>query len=371
MGTLLNLLLIVATGPFLGTAAMAMATTSAPTGHQRVYVTPDFFIETVKSQNQDSTYFPQTKSVAKNKDCRKKIQSIMCLVDPPEEGHDPSKRTCQSGGEAYAQYFETLYDFYPSTLQRMFCSLDVIFIEKNFFGTAYAGLLKDENGKVIGAQMGIRKSVLDDGLDLTTWASWKEQLSFGGITDSYTFSPHLPVIETSSPITTVSDFLYFVVAHEFGHIFDFSNKLNKIIDCPEAPDGQERLECEMDPDSWGGISWITDKRPKPQNDFLNRSFLCFYWCNGNPIDPEKVPQIYADLYYDTDFISIYATTQPWDDFADSFAYFLMSQNLNSTYKINAHPGESYDVIAKLNSPLWKKKYEYLEEFLKRTDIIYP
>lgn len=61
----------------------------------------------------------------------------------------------------------------------MFCSLNYIFIEKEFFGTAYASPLKDSNGNIIGAMMGIRQSVLDENLNLETWASWKEQLSFG------------------------------------------------------------------------------------------------------------------------------------------------------------------------------------------------
>ncbi|MBK9321986.1 MAG: hypothetical protein IPM97_03335 [Bdellovibrionaceae bacterium] len=82
--------------------------------------------------------------------------------------------------------------------KKMFCSLKHIFVEKHFFGTAYAGTLKDQNGAMNGAMMGIRQSVLDQNLNLTTWASWKEQLSFGGVADSYTSSPDLPHIETSS-----------------------------------------------------------------------------------------------------------------------------------------------------------------------------
>ena len=230
--------------------------------------------------------------------------------------------------------------------------------------------MKDPAGNITGSVTGIRKSVLDEGLNLATWASWKEQLSYGGLTDAYTPLPYLPIIETSSEMTKVNDFLYFVVAHEFAHILDFTNEINKTKNCPSVPDDQESPECEMDANSWGGLGWSTDRRPKPENDFLNRSFLCFYWCNGNSIAPSSVSQLYSDLFA-TDFISIYATTQPWDDFADSFAYFLMNKNLNTTYLLHTNQGASYDIMAKLRSPVWNKKFQFLVQFLNRTDIVYP
>ena len=79
----------------------------------------------------------------------------------------------------------------------MFCSLKHIYIEKKFYGTAYAFGTYDQDKKMDGAELGIRQSVLDQNLKLTNWASWKEQLSFGGVTDSYTVTPYLPRIETT------------------------------------------------------------------------------------------------------------------------------------------------------------------------------
>src|SRR5690606_2051296 len=148
-----------------------------------------------------------------------------------------------------------------------------------------------------------------------------------GVKDDYTVSSDLPVIETSSRLSKVSDFLYFVIAHEFGHIFDFANKINSTINCPEDNPDAESL---MHPPSWGAISWVTNRRPKAENDFLHRSALCFYWCGNTPIDPAKISRVYGDLSH-TNFLSTYATTQPWDDFADSLAYFVMDQYLDTSY----------------------------------------
>lgn len=73
----------------------------------------------------------------------------------------------------------------------------------------------------------------------------------------------------------------------------------------------------------------------------------------------------------SDFISTYATTQPWDDFADSLAYYLLFYRLGSDYVLVMPEGESFDVMEKLQQSIFKQKHEYLENFLKRTDIKYP
>lgn len=297
-------------------------------------------------------------------DCRAHIAKVICLVEPMKNNDPYEQRTCLPGGDRYIETFQTLYDHYPPVLQKVFCSLNHLYIEKNFFGTAYAGLGRDKEGRPNGAIMGIRQSVIDENLDLPSWASWKEQLSFGGVADSYTVSPDLPIISSRST-TTAQDFLYFVIAHEFGHILDFANDVNKVISCDEDSD-----ECEMHEESWGALSWITSLRPRPENEFANRRGLCFYWCNGSSLKKADVPQIYRDLNR-SNFISLYATTQPWDDFADSLAYISMQKNLRTVYQIDTRQGDVYDVMERLNAPTFQAKREYLENFLKRSDLKYP
>ncbi len=83
-----------------------------------------------------------------------------------------------------------------------------------------------------------------------------------------------------------------------------------------------------------------------------------------------IPQIYHDLFEQSDFISIYATTEPWDDFADSVAYFLSHQYLGLDYAIDTKQGVKIDVMKKLTSPLFEAKYRYIESFLKLKNLRY-
>ena len=307
------------------------------------WITPDFFVETlskpfVSPLDQDT------------QNCREKISKAVCLVDPTENPDASVRRPCLEGGDAYAIHFKMLYDFFPPVLRTMFCSVDVIYIEKQFQGTAYAGVLRDPNGKIRGAQMGIRKSVLDDRLTLTKWASWKEQLSFGGISDSYTLTPGLPLIRTAS-WPGANDFLFFVISHEFGHIFDFTNNVSK--------------------GGWGDLSWLTEETPKPENEFPHRKDLCFYWCENHPLSKEAASEVYRALYHDTNFISIYATSNPWEDFADSLAYFVMGQHLQTSYIVDTQQHQAYNIMQKLRSEKFRSKYRYIDDFLNRKDVAYP
>lgn len=73
----------------------------------------------------------------------------------------------------------------------------------------------------------------------------------------------------------------------------------------------------------------------------------------------------------TNFISTYASIGPLDDFADSLAYYLMNQNLSTSYLIHTQQGMIFDSMWKLKSPLFAKKFQYIENFLNRPEIRYP
>lgn len=315
---------------------------------------PDFFVIISKE--------PEVKEEPSN--CRENIAKVACLVDPISGEGIPGniERPCLEGSEKYAKPFEDLHDHFPPALQKMFCSLTHIYIEKSVVGTAYAGTILNESGDILGAQMGIRQSVIDEDLNLSTWASWKEQLNFGGVTQSFTLTEGMPQHITSTD-GDVSDFLYFVVAHEFGHIFDFANNLNATDPACEGD------ACPFAKASWGELSWESPQLANAENDFMDRTGLCFYWCETNTINLDRVPQLYRDLQR-SNFISTYAASNPWDDFADSLAYFSTQHYLQTKYAIDTKQDAKYDIMRKLKSENFRSKREYIQRFL-RSEINYP
>lgn len=325
---------------------------------QTHWLTSDFFVtKSVRSERSRP---------ATARDCRAEIRKAVCMVDVMSlgPGGKPLERPCLPGGENYAATFEELHDRFPPHLQKMFCSLRRIFIEKEFFATAYAGTIIEPDGKVNGALMGVRKDFLDRPLTIGFWSSWKEQLNFGGDPKRYAVDASMPLVHSSSP-----DMLYFVVAHEFGHIFDFTNQLNRFIDCKFDENGMHGT-CSAAPGSWSELGWSDFRgHTRPGNDFALRKELCFYWCNGQFIDPARASELYTGLFM-TNFPSIYGASNPYDDFAETLAYYSIDRHLQATYAILTPDGGAYDAISHLRSPRMADKVLFLEKFLNASPA-YP
>jgi len=314
---------------------------------------PDF-------EAQEAPTFPALKIT----DCRGNIKDIVCIVNPAKDGNYKAKRECIGDNSEYIETFEKIFDNYPKPLQQMFCSIRIILIEKEFFATAYASNAKDKEGNITGAVLGIRKSVIDQSLDLSQWASWKEQLSFGGVTDSYSSSSSLPEIITTSK-TKANDFLYFVIAHEFGHFFDYANTINQFDEC-----SGDQYKCPASKGSWTDLSWDHEYRINDANFFSYAPALCFYNCKDNYISISNVNNIYTDMFA-TNFISSYAASNPWDDFAESIAYYVMDKYLQTNYILKTNQGLEFDVIKSLHSRQFDQKYKFVDKFLNGNKIKYP
>jgi hypothetical protein len=286
-------------------------------------------------------------------DCRAHIATAVCVVNA---GSSTLKRPCLDGAAPYIAQFEALYDSFTPELQKMFCSLRHLYIENQITSTAYAqSLVKSDGTPAGGANVGIRRSILDQALHYAPWESWKEQLSFGGTTQSYVPSATLPFYELTGP-DNIQVFLYAVMAHEFGHLFDFANGLNRF--------------GSTGPTGWSVLSWSNASTPIPNDDFADRKKFCFYSCGGNTSDISIANALYSALDQ-TSFISSYAATNPWDDFAESISYYYLHQHLGRDVTLNTSQGMQFPVTGKLSAPVFTQKLNYIQNFLSRSDILYP
>ena len=109
---------------------------------------------------------------------------------------------------------------------------------------------------------------------------------------------------------------------------------------------------------------------KPKLDFFGRSGLCFYDCKGNFVNRSLIPQIYQGVF-DSIFVNTYASTNPWDDFADSLAYYAIDKYLGGQIMLHTGEGHSHELTLKLKDPLFQEKYQFMDKFLSRTDMVYP
>lgn len=294
-------------------------------------------------------------AVALNEDCRANIKNVICLVDPIVDPGDDRPRPCLPGGGSFAKPLEDVYDLFPRHLQKMFCHLSRINVEDDFIGSAYGGLELEADKKTIrGGLIGIRSSLLKGDVSLNTWASWKEQTHFGADPKKIEALPGLPrVIATRGEDPRMM--LYFLVAHEFAHIFDFVNGVNQTEPC-------DLEHCPVKAGTYGAISFSRHQEPLPQFDFPLRPALCFYFCEGIFIPADRQEELYRDLAK-TNFLTPYTTRYEQEDFADSLAMYTLKKELNLDYKIQVASGALFDITRRLDSTEWLSKKRYLEKFL--------
>jgi hypothetical protein len=305
------------------------------------------------------------------KDCRARIKNIICWVEPwDENGPEDQVRACIPGGEKYASAFEGHFDRSPEYIQKMYCHLDKLWIEKNFYATAYATPVMDASGKIVGGGVGVREEILNSNLSFDSWISWKEETSFGG--PLVTSGKSLDLIHYKSNRNTKEFFFDYVMNHEFGHLFDFANSLNQIGQCEyyKGDDGKyhRRGDCKPLPGSWSDISWFDTEFPKAEQRYAFRDDLCFYSCHGKYIPQNNAADLFAGLMQ-TNFHSTYASANMMEDWAEAFALTIAHENFGLNYGIEIQ-GRYFDMSQHFYSPLMSEKKTYVEKFIAGPKI-YP
>jgi len=307
--------------------------------------------------------------------CRKRIEELVCLVDPEVQGEDSIARPCLTEVDTTpaVKSLQATYDAYPPALQKTFCSLGRIFLEKKSVGTAYAGTTPDGSQSIMGFRAEL---LLGNAPSLSSWVSWKEQLSFGGPKDYTTRDDLVKVESTSTLAAPANDFVYFVIAHEFGHVLDFQHKVNDWA-CVEVGDKHEK-ECTPKSGSWPELSWSKSYQNKeiPADDpwglslwvpnesaaFVNRGELCFYGCPAGHGTPSLMLGLYTDLQAGT-FLTSYSATNAWDDFAEAVAFYAGTRYTNMQYKVKLPDETEFHLAEKyLNSDQFRAKREWVENF---------
>ncbi len=299
------------------------------------------------------------------KDCRARIQKAICWVEPfsnDDEQAGERERPCLAGGEKFATAFEGHFDRSPDFIKQMYCHVDKLWIEKDFYATAYASPVM-VNDVMVGGGVGVRQEILESNMPFDAWISWKEETSFGGPTK--TSGKSLDLIHYKSNRNTKEFFFDYVMSHEFGHLFDFANNLNQISDCrwERQPDGTYKQigDCKPLANSWTEISWADVQTPKAEYIYPYRDELCFYFCNGKFISPDHAADLFAGLAQ-TNFHSTYASSGMMEDWAEAFALTISHDILGLNYGLEIR-GRYFDLSQHFYSPMMEPKRSYVQKFI--------
>lgn len=293
---------------------------------------------------------PSEKANKDLKECRLHIAKAICWVDPSPWGVEID-RPCLKGGEKFVSAFEGHFDRSSDMIKEMYCHVDRLWVEKQTDATAYASPIMDRmGGKMVAGGVGVRQEVVEQLANFDQWLSWKEETSFGGDLSSTTKTMGLINYVSNKPEKEF--FFDYVMNHEFGHLFDFANKING----------------RFNTTTWSRISWQNSSTPTANNDYPLRSRLCYYFCQGDYLDKKDAPKVFSGMI-NTNFLSTYASRHPSEDWAETFAHYIAANTLGLVYHVEIQ-GQKFDMTAHFHSDLLKEKREYTEKFMNGK-IIYP
>jgi hypothetical protein len=248
--------------------------------------------------------------------CRDQIPNRICLTTTD----DPSGPCAHTTDPKYIEPFLKSYDLYSPTAKKMFCAIEEIRLLAKLDATAYSNYI-------------FRRGIFDQQLSLARWATWKDQLNFGAPNDDrFAITDKLPFVRTTIDVPAI----YFILLHEMAHN----------IDTPLAGKWQQLSNAST-------------------NNYLNKDRICAYWCNP-PIPPSEAIATYKSLWTQSDYLSLYASRNADEDFADSFAFFNMVVVSGYDYAV-ADPANPQAILSakdKMQSPLFAAKLEILKQVYK-------
>lgn len=269
--------------------------------------------------------------------CRAQIKKAICVVNPVDQENpfvSAYQRPCLEAPAKYTKLFQSHFDRSIPAIQCMYCSLEKIWIENELATTGYATPITDMQDNLVAAGVGFSRKFLDANLSLADWLSQKEEMSFGKVKNLIRY--HVAAKKKLSATD-------YAINHEFGHLFDYANKISNSNSAPFLDD-------------------------ENRSEFLQKFSLCFYQCGGEFIDKNQAGPLFHELL-NSNFQSTYATQSAKEDWAEVFALFVAIKYFGLTLQVQVG-NEKFDLIKHFNSEKLQIKKQFVESFMS-SDIHYP
>jgi hypothetical protein len=267
-------------------------------------------------------------------------------------------RAIAADAEFINDFKQALFELPPEVKKLLDVKLLAIFLAQDIGGSAITDFVRDSNGDIIGSfivfdQISLNKKAND-------WGSWKDSTVFKSHPD---WQLQMTLAHTKDNNRKVA--ISFILLHELGHVLAAGG------DFHPAWDGQAESPEKKYP--FTKISWpffTSFMAPEyvsayDKNEFPLRSKIKFY--SKNPkLEARQMPEVYRQLAL-TKFVSLYAATNPGDDFAESFATYVHHLLQGRPYKVTVlHKGKEVGRIELCwNNDRCREKRAILESFLRQ------
>lgn len=221
-------------------------------------------------------------------------------------------------------------------------SLIGIYFCRNLGSSALTGFILDENQKAIAGYILFDVDKLSR--PANEWVTFRENTAFASEAAGVRYT-----IAAESENTVAGSYLYLMV-HELAHIHSEVNKKTVSLISPPSS--------ETVTGPFFSHSWISYSVSRYDSSIPWRSRVRFYLPEPSlPGNRQKVSDIYEDLDR-TNFVSLYAMINPWEDFAETSTYLFLCKDQcrvqadgYTTIDYRKRPGMAEKL--KLTKDLWR------------------
>ncbi len=242
-----------------------------------------------------------------------------------------------------AQVVREVLDALPPPVSRLAGRhLAAVYLVQGDVGTATTEGVQDRAGRWSHAYIVLNLTAL--GRDANAWAAWKEGSAFRpspGYALRFTLEPP----EHDDRAGAVR----FILLHELGHVLGLALGVHGDWDDPSP----EPLPATRR-SAFVALSWAYGPAQGPHKAGMRSRYaerfpllsqVAFYRFDKAPTALSAAPQIYAELAQ-TNFPSLYATQELFDDFAEAFAITVHTRLLGRPYRVEVlHDGQPVQVFS--------------------------
>lgn len=229
-----------------------------------------------------------------------------------------------------------------------------IFVAEQVGSSAYTDFVRDERGYPVAAFIILDKSAISrTGND---WLTWKESSPFKA-------DPRVRIegvlSEPDKDAPQVA--LNFLLFHEFAHVIAIDEDVHP--DWSASPKAVDLADYPFTELSWH----VAEGRYARKVEIpASLSPNIVYYKPSMTRPSATLAPLYYDWLITTDFVTLYAATSPFDDFADAVATYLHTERLDKPFEIRIYVDDEpvRTIRACWREPRCRAKREVLEKFLR-------
>ena len=254
--------------------------------------------------------------------------------------------------EFFSDIVNAVVEFPKTVRNHIHKHLVAVFLVEELGGTAYGELLNDFYKNKLGF---IVLDVVSLNKKANKWATWRENSPFA-MRGMFVIEAEIEPKANDNRKAAIQ----YILLHEVGHLVGVAKGAH-----PNWFEGGN-------PQKWPftKLSWLTLERgfkgkSKFDETFTNRDKIKFYSFRDAPLSSKEIDETYWQLLK-TDFVSLYASTNMYDDFAETYAMYVHVVLQKRPWKVTIKKGD--EPIREITNPILnkrcKKKKRYFDEMFK-------